>query len=64
MNGPLSFDEWNFSGGDTQGSFALGIIIMSSEKGCILTNVTVRTLQQKKHIVVVKCGRTLKPYLL
>ena len=33
---------------------------MSSKMGCIVTNVTVRTWpKKKKHIVIVKCERTL-----
>ena len=32
---------------------------MSSEMGCIVINVTVRTCRQKKHIVVDKCERAL-----
>ena len=35
------------------------VVNMSSEMGCIVTNLTVRTWRQKKHFVVVKCKRTL-----
>ena len=35
------------------------IVSMSSEMGYIVTNVTVRTGRQKKHIIVVKCERIL-----
>ena len=36
------------------------VLSMSSGMGCIVNNVTVHTLRQKKHIVVVKCEQTLK----
>ena len=35
------------------------VVSMSSEMGCIVTNVTVHILRKKKHIFVAKCERTL-----
>ena len=35
------------------------VVTMSSEMGCIVINVAVRTRRQKKHIVVAKSKRTL-----
>ena len=39
-------------------------VSMSSEMSCIVTNITVRTWRQKKHIVVVMYEQTLIPVLL